>query len=610
MKRAFWIAVFLLGAALAAGCGDYDVTLEVEKPQLTLAGAEFELNGEVLVFSGGACLEGGFGVLTAERITYDRRRQTLRAEQVTGTVQGWRLQAPVLRGGGDGLLLEEPTFSHGDTTIEADAARVLEGSVELTNVSASTPRFRFRAAGGRLAGEVFTAREVWGTPCKCGRALELQAKEAEFAFANGRLYLRRADLRAYGWRLMQQAEMLIETEKPLQVQFPLRLSYGAGWNFGLERLPLAQGGEAFGRWSTHLTLLASGVGGPLYEGKTEQLQLALDYQGAGKKLHFGLKPQRRWQGGAWSSWLEPDVYLVDGPLRFGLGWDRASQTSTAYVLLSQGFTAGPLRAAPFFRLSREAAHAGLAAGASGSLELPAYQTGGWRFSLSAPYLAALYPDAPVYAWGGARLRVSYGDWALLEAGFYRAYGVPRYSYESRGGRESFKFRLGDQLWARAGYSRSARYDLAAGTVSGYDQAYAVFAGWRGSSAVVEAGWRRGLRSDAAGALVKLEQTWSLQASAAGHGGRAEWNQKWTSAGPVRSEVWLTYQPPLPACAGGWRLSPSLGYDLLGGSLSRAGLALDLNDCCFTWTLTYQGVFNATAAATAAGHNLSLGVRIR
>ena len=127
---------------------------------------------------------------------------------------------------------------------------------------------------------------------------------------------------------------------------------------------------------------------------------------------------------------------------------------------------------------------------------------------------------------------------------------------------------------------------------------------------MEAGWRRGLRSDAAGALVKLEQTWSLQASAAGHGGRAEWNQKWTSAGPVRSEVWLTYQPPLPACAGGRRLSPSLGYDLLGGSLSRAGLALDLNDCCFTWTLTYQGVFNATAAATAAGHNLSLGVRIR
>ncbi len=607
MKRALLLALFLLPAVRAAGCQDYDVVLKIEQPPAVLAGAEFELDGERMVFSGGACLEAGFGVLRAARIVYDRHQRLLLASDVAGEISGWQVKAPRLRGEGERLELTSPRFERGDAVVTAARAESENGGLQLENLQARTPRYRFRAERGWIKDDVFKASGVWSTPCKCGSAIEISAGEAEFAFAAGRLYLRRASFRLYGLELARPPEVLVEPEKEMRLEFPLRLSYGSGWNFGVENLPLPLEGEAFGRWSTHLTVLAAGVGGPLYAGKTESLRLALDYRQGSERFYFGLKPVRKWDGAAWSYWLEPSASLVSGPLRFGLGWSAAAQSDTAYFMLTTRETLGRLTAAPFFRLSREEAHAGLAAGLGGELSLASLTAGDWRLELRAPFMGAAYPDAAPYGWGGLRFEAASGRLFSLQAGGYLAAGTPRYAYEARGNRLRLAFKLGDQPWLSGAYGLNERYDLAAGAVSRVDTSYELGAGWR----ELGASWSLWRYDQPAGGLVEAGERWRLWWRPPGGELTLEWNRRWDGGwNPTRSELWLAYRPPLPDCAGGWSLAPSLGYDLLGGGVSRAGLTLRLNDCCFTWTLGYQGVFNAAAAGGPAGSDVTFGVSIR
>ncbi len=610
MKRVLLALVFLLPLAKAGGCEDYDVVLEIEEPAAILAGAEFELDGEKMVFSGGACLEFEGSVLKAGRIVYDRREHLLQAEAVSGLVSGWRIEAPQLRGDAGTIVFEEPVFERGDTRVTAATAAANEGVLELEDLLATTSRYRFRATRGWIDDDVFEAENVWSTPCKCGSAIEITAAEAEFAFAAGKLYLRRADFRLYGLDLARWREVLVEPEKEMQIEFPLRFSYGGGWNFGVENLPLMIPGEAFGRWSTHLTLLAQGVGGPLYEGKAESLTLALNYAGSDGSLRFGLKPVRRWNGAAWEDWLEPDIRLQRGPVRFGIGWDRSTRLSTGYLLLSGDLEKGGLELVPFVRLARESTHSGLSGGAGGEAKL-GYDFRGWRVAVSFPFMLAAYPDAAFYAWGGGRLEADYGGFFSFKAGLYRDYGSPRYTYEARGRREEVELRTGETYWAAAGYHRSAGFDLAAGAVSSYGVGLKAALGWKEGDDEVTFSWSRSLKLDAAQALIEASERWRFDASLSKNQLVGEWNRKWDSGGAqTRSEVWFSYQPPAPACAGDWRISPSIGYDLLGGGISRIGLDLELNDCCFNWKLGYRGVFNSTAAGAAAGQNVTFGVSIR
>ncbi|WP_457637386.1 hypothetical protein [Oceanithermus sp.] len=610
MKRVLLALVFLLPLARAAGCKDYDVVLEIEKPAAVLAGAEFELDGEKMVFSGGACLDFEGSFLQTDRIVYDRREHLLRATNVSGSVSGWRVSAPLLTGDAETTSFKEPVFERGDTVVTAAAAAVKDSGLELEDLLATTSRYRFRAARGWINDDVFKAERVWSTPCKCGNAIEITAAEAEFAFAAGKLYLRQAEFRLYGIDLSRSRELLVEPEKEMRLEFPLRFSYGGGWNFGVENLPLPAPGEAFGRWSTHLTALASGIGGPLYEGKTESLTLRLDYAGSDGSLRFGLKPVRRWDGAAWENWLEPYVRLRKKPLSFGIGWDNKARTSTGYFLISDDLDLAPLSLSPYLRLAREAANSGLSAGLSGKLETKA-NLGGWRFSVAAPFVLAAYPDAPVYAWGGGQLEADYGDLISFKAGLYGAYGTPRYSYEARGDRQEVELRIGKKFWASAAYRQGASYDLAAGAVSGYSMSFKAALGWKQGGEAASLSWSRTLKLDANRVYLKGSERWLLGASVAGQQLKGEWNRRWDSGGnPTRSEVWLSYQPPLPDCAGGWRLSPSIGYDLLGGGVSRVGLDFEFNDCCFKWRLGYRGVLSPSAAGLAEGHNVTFGVSIR
>ncbi|XOB99133.1 hypothetical protein ACMC9I_03350 [Deinococcota bacterium DY0809b] len=608
MKLRRWgVAVFFAaGLAWAGPCRDADVVLEVERPPAVLGGAEFALDGDVLTFSEGACLEADGAELTAARIVYDRSAGTLRADGVSGSFAGWAFRAPRLRGAGEALVLEAAVFERGDAVVRARTARFEGAQARLEGVRARTPRYRFRAARGRLEGEVFLAEEVWSSPCKCGNALELAARRAVFRFQEDELVLQQGTFRFYGAALARPERLRLELDRPLDLRFPLRLSYGSGWNFGVEGLPLPAPDEAFGRWSTRLTLLAEGVGGAPVAGKTEALRLAVDYASGGRSLRFGLRPARTWDGASWRERVEPDVRLADGPLDFRIGWSRGLNRSVASFTLSRTLDLGGLRLRPFARLAHEE-RTGLAAGATGAVTAFERRAGSFSTRLELPFAAAVYPDAAPYAWGGGRLELAYGDGLKLRLEAYDAYGLPRYGYEARGARQRVAFEAGRALRVAVGFRRELRYDLAAGAVSRDDRVYSARLGYGGAAA----SWRLEQRRDPGGALQRADERWTLAAARAGNELELAWWRGWDAAwSPAYSELRLAYRPAAPDCAGGWTLAPSLGWDLLRGQPSRAGLELTLNDCCFAWTLGYQGVFAPQLPGEAAGHQLRFGVRLR
>jgi len=609
-RRAFLGLFLAAGLAWAGPCADADVVLELERPPAVLGGAQFELDGDVLTFSGGACLQAGGAVMTAARIVYDRAAGALRAEAVSGSYAGWSFRAPRLVGEGEALALEAAVFERGDAVVRAERARLAGGRLELLALDARTPRYRFRAARGWLEGEVFTAEEVQSTPCKCGDALELAARRAVFRFQDEELVLQQNTLRLYGVALARPERLRLELDRPLDLRFPLRLGYESGWKFGVEGLPLPAPGEAFGRWSTRLTLLAEGVGGALAPGKTEALRFALEHASAGRRLRFGLRPARSWDGAIWRERVEPDVRLSDGPLDFRIGWSRTLERTVAAFTLSRSFDLGPLQLRPFARLAREE-QTGLAAGAGGRLLAADRRFGALRLRLELPYLLALYPDATPYAWGGGRAELRYGEAARLWAEVYGVRGRPRYGYEARTAREGAGFQAGRRLRASASYRRAVRYDLAAGAVAREYRSFAAGLDYAAGWGTLAAGWRRQQRRDGAGAPLGGDDRWTLAAARADGELELAWWRGWDAGwSPAYSELRLAYRPAAPDCAGGWTLAPSLGWDLLQGRVSRAGLELTLNDCCFAWTLGYQGVFAPQLPGEAAGQSVRFGVRLR
>ncbi|WP_456410957.1 hypothetical protein [Oceanithermus sp.] len=608
MRRVLALLSVAFSLAWAAGCAGRDVVLELERPPLVLAGDGFELNGEALVFSDRACLEDASGTLEAERIVYDRARGVLEAERVHGTVQGWRVVAERLIGDAERLVFERATFSRDDATLTAARATVEGGTVRLEAVAAVTSRYRFRAERGRIEDDVFVAEGVWSTPCACGQAIELLAEQATFRFADGRLLLDRSTFRLYGASLARPEELRVDLNEPLDLQFPLRFSYGNGWNFGVEGLPLPAEGEAFGRWRTRLTLMAENVGGALVVDKTEAVHLAVDYRGPDGSVRFGLRPVRRWDGAAWTDWVEPDVRLVRGPFSFRVGWSSALERTTAAVALAPTWKGGWGRLIAYGRFADET-NTGLSAGVAGALSLPSRREGPFSIRLELPFSAAFYPDAAPYLWGGGRAELGYGD-LLLGLELYRAAGVPRYGYEARTAREAVRFEAGRALRASLGYSRDVRYDLAAGAVSGENRSYRLELAYDGAAVSFSAKWLRKEDRDPVGSLLGTGERWTLAAARGGDGLELAWWRGWDGGALDYSELRLGYRPAAPDCAGDWAIAPSLGWDLLQGRVSRAGLELTLNDCCFTWTLSYQAVYVPQLPGEAAQQNVRFGVRLR
>uniref|UniRef100_UPI00257D1768 hypothetical protein n=1 Tax=Oceanithermus sp. TaxID=2268145 RepID=UPI00257D1768 len=251
------------------------------------------------------------------------------------------------------------------------------------------------------------------------------------------------------------------------------------------------------------------------------------------------------------------------------------------------------------------------AGADGRLLAADRSFGGLKLRLELPYLLALYPDAAPYAWGGGRAELRYREGWPLWAEAYGVRGRPRYGYEARTAREGAGFEAGRTLRASASYRRAVRYDLAAGAVSREERSYAAGLNYDAAWGTLAAAWRREQRRDSAGAPLGGDERWTLAATRAGNEAELAWWRGWDAAGnPGYSELRLAYRPAAPGCAGGWTLAPSLGWDLLRGRVSRAGLELTLNDCCFAWTLGYQGVFLPQRPGEAAGHQVRFGVRLR
>ncbi len=609
--RPFALALFFAaGLVLAGACADSDVVLEVERPPVLLGASEFELDGGTATFFGEACLQSGEVLLRAERIVFDRDSGALTAYQISGTYAGWSLRAPLLRGQGGALVLIDAVFEQGDAVLRASRVLFEDGEAMLTNINARTSRYRFYAERGLVTNGGLRVQKVRATPCKCGRALELDAERATFRFERGELLLEKSAFRVYGAALARPRRLLLELDEPLDLRFPLRLGYGAGWTFGVEGLPLPAPDESFGRWRTRLTLLVEGLGGAPVTGKTEALRFALTHVSEGRSFRFGLRPARTWDGASWRARLEPDVRLRDGPLDFRLGWSPGLQRTVASLTLTRTFAPPPLRLRPFLRIANES-QTGVTAGVDGRIAVLERRAGAWRAGLRLPFLLALYPEAAPYAWGGVRGELAYADRLRVGAGYFEAYGMPRFGYEARGVRKLFTFKAGRPAWISLGFREEARYDFGAGHLSRYDRSYAVELGYAERGGSLTGSWRLGVRRLPAGQVVGVSERWLLAGKRGDSGLELAWWRGWGKDWiPGYSELRLAYAPAPPECAGGWTLAPSLGWDLWRGRVSRAGIELTLNDCCFAWKLGYNGVFVPQLPGEAAGHRVRFGVRLR
>lgn len=247
------LCVFVLGwAGLAwanpAGpipCAEQPYTLET--PEGLVGGGNLEFDGDLAIFTDGACLE----------------------------TPGLQLRAPSLR---------------------YDQA---SGELTAQQLEVETPRYRFWAENGLVKARVLHASGIRITTCKCGDDLRLLAEQLRFDTQSGQVLLEDSRLEAYRLGLAQFAALRLNVNRPsgeslgLQagegdtLRFPLRLDFDQGLNLGLSDFPLLTE-EVFGSgFSTRITLLGLRLGS---SDPVLRLGFAGEGQGQRARLEFDLKP--------------------------------------------------------------------------------------------------------------------------------------------------------------------------------------------------------------------------------------------------------------------------------------------------------------------------------
>ena len=247
------LCVFVLGGAGLAWanpagpipCAEQPYTLET--PEGLVGGGNLEFDGDLAIFTDGACLQ----------------------------TPGLRLQAPSLR---------------------YDQA---SGELTAQQLEVETPRYRFWAENGRVKARVLQARGIRITTCKCGDDLRLLAEQLRFDTQSGQVLLEDSQLEVYRLGLAQFNALRLNVNRPLgeslglqageadTLRFPLRLDYDQGLNLGLSEFPLLTE-EVFGSgFSTRITLLGLRLGSP---DPVLRLGFAGEGQGQRARLEFDFKP--------------------------------------------------------------------------------------------------------------------------------------------------------------------------------------------------------------------------------------------------------------------------------------------------------------------------------
>lgn len=242
-------------------CAEQPYTLET--PEGLAGGGNLEFDGDMAIFSDGACLQ----------------------------TEGLSLQAPELR--------------YNQST----------GELTAHSIEIQTPRYRFWADDSTVKGHVLQARGIRATTCRCGDDLRLLSQTLRLDTQTGEIVLEESQLEAYQFGLARFSELRLDPNQPLgenlgltQVAgapliLPVRFDFDQGLNLGLSEFPLLEPGAFSGKFSTRLTLLGLRLGSP-----DPVLRVGLAAQGKNRQasLQFDLK----------SSGPASRGEVVDGPLFF------------------------------------------------------------------------------------------------------------------------------------------------------------------------------------------------------------------------------------------------------------------------------------------------------
>lgn len=335
----------LAWASPTTPCAEQPYTLET--PEGLAGGGNLEFDGDLAVFTDGACLQTKGLSLRAPELRYDQQSGELTAQQI----------------------------------------------------EVETPRYRFWAEAGQVKSQVLQARGVRVTTCRCGDDLRLSSERLRLDTQSGQVILEESRLEVYRLSLAQFEAMRLDANQPLEENlglqagawpFPLRLDFDQGLNLGLSGFPLLEPGVFSGQFSSRLTLLALRLGSP-----DPILRLGLWGQNAGRRgwLELDLKPSGPASRGE----------VVDGPMffvhdsekgRFAFGLKQAFQldrfTLTPFGWIAQDWPDGT----PASQVQ------GLAAGAELRYNLEV-QEGPFRFRLEPFGVLGFYDQPQQYlAYGG------------------------------------------------------------------------------------------------------------------------------------------------------------------------------------------------------------------
>ncbi len=532
--RFFFFLPILAALAWAAGggsCQERPYTLTT--PQGLVGGTALTLKSGRLRFRS-ACLVGEGVRFEAREIVFDRASKRLDASEAKGEVRGWRFSAARLVARDQVVEFADATFSQGRLEVRAETAERRGDAVILTRIRARTPRYRFRADGGRLEAGRFVAEGIWATPCRCGESLVLLGDRAVFDAKSGRLLVEESQVTFYGLTLARPDPLVLDTAAPIDLRFPLRLTYADdGWTVGVVDFPLLVPGEPFGAWKTRITALGQGIGGP-----NPRYTLSL----VDGQNRFGMRFADRDFG---LSLRAADLTVEKRLLRDGGG---------AYLRYAPTFDVEGLRLGPSLALV-DTGDPGLALGVSARTSFSGTRWG-VRYAFGPWVETTFYPDAATYVVAGGRVELRAGAFRVAYARS-QTWGTARYFLEKRTPSESASLAYGPASlkWSRNLETGTARLDL------------------------------------------RLDTPLWLRLSTGFSGVTAD-----------RLEATLGYRAPDPA-AGGFALSPYLGYDLTSRGVSRAGLDLAYSDGCFVYTLGVSSVLRPWPGE-GQGTRVVMGMRLK
>lgn len=348
-------------------CAEQPYTLET--PEGLAGGGNLEFDGDVAIFSDGACLQ----------------------------TQGLSLRAPELR--------------YDQTS----------GELTAHQIEVETPRYRFWADDSTVKGQVLQALGIRATTCRCGDDLRLLSQTLRLDTQTGEIVLEDSQLEVYQLGLARFSELRLEPNQPLgenlgltqaagdgeaPLVLPFRFDFDQGLNLGLSEFPLPVSGAFSGKFSTRITLLGLRLSSP-----DPVLRVGLAAQGKNQQASFQLDSK--------PSGFASRGEVADGPIFF----THDSEKGRYAFGFKQFFTLDRFTLIPYGWIAQDwpdgtpaSQVQGLAAGAELRYRFEV-QEGPFRFRLEPFGVLGFYNQPQQYVAYGGQIEGSYQDDFTLRLGY-------------------------------------------------------------------------------------------------------------------------------------------------------------------------------------------------